>query len=641
MPIITPRSSTDTITVKTMPNSTIQRRPDWWNAGSKNELAEQMLASVQYLTDFSQQCYTQAALYARMYSNSPLYGFAGTNFTSLHTNHQMPADRPTMSVVTSCIDTLISRITQSRPRPIFLTDNSDYRQRNLAKQMNTFINGELYQTKAHELGPLILRDACIFGTGCIKVLEDQEKKISLERRLKTELLVDPNDSYYGKPRQIFEKKLVDRYVLMDMFPKYAGDIEKAQQAYPNTGGEASRTISDLVMVAEAWHLPSGPDATDGLHAIVCSEGVLMDKKWTKKFFPYVFQHYTPPLVGNWGEALVALLFGPQMEINKLLITISQSINLVGVPRVFVEDGSKVVKAHLNSSVGSIVTYRGTKPEYSVAPCVPREMYEQLQRLIDYAYQVSGISQLAASSLKPAGVTSGRALREYDDLQSDRFAALSKSYDNMYVDLAYQIIDKAIDIAERDGEYQTVYPNKDGTKEINLPDIGKLKDDPFVIQCYDASSLPRDPAGRLQTVIEMMQSGLVTPEAGRRLLDFPDIQQEEKLAHAAEERILQILDEIVEKGKFTPPDPFMSMELATTKVVQYYNLYMSAKLSEDRAEMLRNFFAQLAGMQADAMPEQPMAQPGQDPLQPQARPELPETSDMIPNVPEQGQGGMAA
>jgi hypothetical protein len=631
MPTITPKSDNNTITVKTMPNTTMERRYDWWNANNKAELADQMLANVQYLTDYNQMTYRQLALFARMYSNTPLYGFAGTNFSNMSTTQQIPADRPTMSVVNSCIDTLVSRLTQSRPRPVFLTDNGDYKKRNMAKQMNTFINGELYQTDAHELGKLILRDACIFGTGCIKILEDQDKKVVLERRLKSELLVDPNDSYYGKPRQLFEKKLIDRHVLVDMFPEYRSRIMKAQSAYPTTGGESTKTISDLVMVAEGWHLRSGPEATDGMHALACSEGLLMEDKWERDYFPYTFLHYSAPLVGFWGDALTSLLFGCQVEINKLLMTISQAIALVGVPRVFVEDGSKVIKSHLNNTVGTIVTYRGTKPIYEVAPCMPQEVYAQLQRLIDFAYQVSGISQLSAAAQKPSGLNSGTALREYDDLQTDRFASLSRTYDLMYVDLAEKIIDKACEIAERDGKYQTVYPDRDGTREINLPDVKRLED-PFVIQCYDASSLPRDPAGRLQKVTEMMQAGIITPPEGRRLLDFPDIQQDDKLANAAEERILKILDEIVESGKFTPPDPFMALSIATTKVVQYYNLYMAAKLEESKAELLRNFFSQLGQLQQAAMPPAPPPMPGGAGGTPQASPVPPPQNDMIPNAP---------
>lgn len=624
---ITPRVESNTVIVKTKTDSKKNAPSDWWNANSKREMADKMLGSVCFLKEQSQYRYRQASIYARLYGNMPLFGWVGTNMTRMNTSTQLPTDRPTMSVVTSCVDTLVSKLTQSRPRPIFLTDNGDYKQRNLAKKLNNFIQGELYQTKAYQLGELILRDAAVLGTGVVKVLEDQYKRVSLERRLLTELLVDPNDAFYGNPMQLYEIKLIERSVLYEMFSKSPGVVDKAEQAYPDSAGEGTKTVSDLVMVAEGWRLRSGPDATDGMHVIACSSGILSDEPYEKKTFPFGFLHYSPRLVGFWGQGLPERQMGTQCEINKILMTISNSINLVGVPRVFVEDGSKVVKAHLNNNVGAIVTYRGTKPSYEVAPCVPAEMYGQLQRLIQYAYQQEGISELSASSEKPAGLTSGEALREYNDTQTDRFAALSKRYDNLFVDLAYQIIDKAKDIAERDGKYQTVYPNKDGTKQVDLPDC-KMLEDPFVIQCFDASSLPKDPAGRLAKVTEMMQAGLISPQEGRRLLDYPDIEQVDKLASASEERILQVLDDIIDKGKYTPPDPFMDLVKANELVVQYYNLYAAAKLEESKLQLLQNFFNQLNGIVQEAM--QPPPQPGAEPM---ANPMATPQSELIPNVPQ--------
>ncbi|HPT62155.1 MAG TPA: hypothetical protein PLN81_11280 [Bacillota bacterium] len=627
MPKITSREATNSITVRTQPGSKNERAGTWWKANSKSELTEQLLGTAGFLKEQSQFRYRQAAVYARLYGNMPLFGWVGSNLSRIGNSNSLPIDRPTMSVISSCVDTLVSRMTQSRPRPVFLTDNADYKQRNLAKQLNNFLNGELYQTKAYELGALVIRDAAVLGTGVIKIFEDQEKKVCLERKLCTEILVDPNDSLYGDPRQLYEVKLVDRSVLAEAFPKYRSQIDKAQQAFVDSGSEATKTVSDQIMVVEGWHLESAKSAGDGRHVIACSEGVIFDEEYTKKKFPFVFLHYSPRLLGFWGQGLAEQLMGTQVEINKLLMTISQAINLVGVPRIFVEDGSKVVKAQLNNNIGSIVTYRGTKPQYEVAPCVPGELYMQLQRLIDYSYQQSGISSLAATSQKPAGLNSGAAMREYDDLQSDRFAALAKRYDNMYVDLAYQIIDLAKEIADRDGEYQTIYPNKNGTKQIDLPKADMLKN-PFVIQCYDVSSLPRDPAGRKQTVIEMMQAGLITPQEGRRLLDYTDIEQVDKLANAGEERILQVLDNIVDEGKFSPPDPFMDISLAEQLTTQYYNLYEPAKLDEERLEMLRQFFTQIQALKAQAAAA--MAPPPG--AMPQANPEAPAQSDMIPNVP---------
>lgn len=627
----------ETVSVKTKDDSLNPMKVfKWWKARSKGELCNQVLSTVVVLKEQQQYRYRQIGIYARLYGNMTLFNYIGASINKMKAN-TLPLDRPTMNVVQSCIDTLVSRVTQSRPRPVFLTDGGDYKERNLAKQLNGFIQGELFQTKAYGLAELLLRDAEVFGTGCAKIYETPDHKVGLERVLLTDLLVDPNDALLGNPRQLFQLKLVDREVLKEVFPKYKSEIAKAEQAFPTDAGDSQTTIADQIMVAEAWHLPSGEESGDGRHVIVCSEGVIFDsdsdgeKKFDKQTFPFTFLHYSPGLVGFWGQGLAEQLIGTQIEINKLLITISKAINLVGVPRIFVEEGSKVMSTAFNNEIGSIIKYSGTIPSYQVAPCVPVEMYDQLQRLINYAYQQSGISALAAMGKKPEGLNSGEAIRSYDEIQSDRFASLIRRYDNMFIDLAYRIIDKARDIAERDGKYQTVYPNKNGTKQIDLPQMDML-DDPFVIQCYDASSLPKDPAGRLEKVVEMMQAGIISMSEGRRLLDYPDIEQVDRLANASEERILQILDEIVDKGKYTPPDPFMNLELANQLVTQYYNLYAQSKLEEDKAQMLRDFFSQVQTIKQEAMAGAmgQMAPPIEG--APQALPEPLPTNPMIPNIP---------
>lgn len=599
----------------------------WWEAKDDTDLAGRMLTTAAFLKESQNYRYRQAAIYARLYGNMSLFSFIGSNMAKMDQMHGLPTDRPTFNLVQSCVDTLVSRISQSRPAPTFLTDNSDYKERNLAKKLNSFILGEFYQTKTYDIARTILRDALVEGTGCIKVFETQDEKVGLERVLLTELLIDPNEGIYGDPRQIYHIKLVDRAVVSEMFPKSRSEVKTAETAYPDNSSDSSKTVSDLVMVVEGWRLPSGPGAKDGRHTIACTSGVLFDEKWEKEKFPFVFLHYSPRLLGFWSQGLAEQLMGTQLEINSLLYTITRAIKLVGVPRVFIEDGSKVVKAHNSNEIGVIVTYRGTKPSYEVAPAVPQEMYAQLQRLIDYGYQQSGVSALQASSQKPAGLDSGEAIRTYDDISSDRFATLSRCYDNLFVDLAYAITDKAMEIAEREGKYQTVFPSKDGTRQIDLPKMSILKN-PFVIQCFNMSSLPRDPAGRMQKITEMIQSGMITIKEGRRLLDYPDLEQVEKLAKASEERIFQILDNIVEEGEYTPPDPFMDLELANETVVQYINLYSQCKLEEEKMQKLRNFFTQVQAIKQAATPPPAPA--------PQATPQPLPQSPLVPNaVPQPG------
>ncbi len=599
----------------------------WWKS-KKEDRGAQLLSTAAYLKETQAYRYRQAAIYARLYGNLSLFNFVGSNMTKLDTATGLPSDRPTFNVIQSATDTLVSRISQSRPSPVFLTDNGDYRERNLAKKLNNFILGEFYQTKAYALGEFVLRDALVEGSGVLHVFETTDNKVGLERVLLTELLTDPNESIYGDPRQLYRMKLVDRAVLMESFPKFKEEIKIAAQAYPDNSADSSKTVSDLVMVVEGWHLKSGKDAKDGRHTISCSAGMILDEEWDKEKFPFVFLHYSARLLGFWAQGLAEQLMGTQMEINSLLYTISKAIKLVGVPRIFQEQGSKVTKSHHNNDVGVIITYSGTKPSYEVAPCVPQELYAQLQRLIDYAYQQCGVSALQASSQKPAGLNSGEAIRSYDDISTDRFAALSRRYDNFYIDLAYQVIDLAKDICEREGKYSTVFPNKNGVKEIDLPKASLLQN-PYVIQCFNMSSLPRDPAGRMQKITEMIQSGMISIKEGRRLLDYPDLEQVEKLANASEERIFQILDDIIEEGDYLPPDPFMDLQFAKETVVQYYNLYSSAKLEEERCEMLRTFYSQTLALMGQATAGA-APQPGGN--APQAMPEALPTSPLIPNAP---------
>lgn len=620
---VRPSKPKSSVTFKTRPDQEAAVLAPWWMETKPDKAAALMLTTAAYLKESQAYRYRQAAIYARLYGNQSLFSFAGTNIAKIDNDHGLPQDRPTFNLVQSVTDTLVSRLSQSRPQPIFLTDNADYKQRNLAKKLNNFILGEFYQTKAYEKATIALRDALVEGTGVLHVYETPEHRVGLERVLLTELLIDPNEAMYGEPRQLYRLKLIDRDVLFANFPKFKEKIAIASEATPDNSSDSSKKVSDLVMVVEGWHLPSGKDSNDGRHTLACSSGFLIDEPFTKDRFPFAFLHYSPRLLGFWAQGIAEQLMGTQIELNQILFTISRAIKLVGVPRVFQEDGSKVVAAHHNNEIGVVVKYRGTKPTYEVAPCNAPELYAERDKLIQYGYQQCGVSALQASSQKPQGLDSGEAIRTYDDISTDRFASLSRRYDNTFIDLTYLIIDTAKDIAEEQGEYSTVYPNKNGTKEIDLPKAAMIQDT-FVVQCFTQSSLPKDPAGRLAKVTEMVQSGMITLQEGRRLLDYPDLEQVEKLANAAEERILQQLDDIIEHGKYVGPDPFTDLQLATQLSTQYINLYASAKLEEHKMDMLRQYFTQTQAIKQAAMPP-PMPMP-------QAGPQPAPTSPLVPNTP---------
>lgn len=635
---ITPRKDNNTVSVKTsMGKKDVNQQYDWWKADTKEQRATQAISTAAYLKELLLYRYRQASMFARLYGNMPIYNFIGSGFNRYQFAANLPQDRATMNVIQSVIDTKVSRIAQSKPRPLFLTNGGDYKNMDLSEQMNRFIQGELFQVKAYEKGQDFLRDSEVWGSGWWKIIETQDHKVGLERKLLTDLLFDPNDAFYGSPRCLYEFKIIDREVAIDMVQKNAkssqnakSKIERAEQAYIDNSNDSQRTTSDQIMLVEAYRLPSCIDAGDGCHVIACSAGSVLDEDFNKDKFPYVKLDSSPRMVGMDGQGAAERLMGSQVSINKLLQTMEASINLNAVPRIFLEEGSKVVKAHINNNVGSIVTYRGTVPQFATGTTgLGQDVFAHLERIIKFAYQQEGVSLMNAGGQKPAGLNSGEAIRSYDDIQTDRFAAQEYRYHQAYVDLAYLIIDKAIDICEEQGSYQTVWPNKNGNQEVNLPDIKLLKDNPFVIQCMDTSSLPIEPAGRIATITERMQAGIYSPQQGIALMESLDLVQEDQLMTASEKRIRKILDNIVKDGKYQPPDPFMDLNQAQLILNQYYNLYEQNKLEESKAQMLRDFKTQIDMLKLAAQP-QPVPAP-QTQAVPQARPQ----SDILPQVPPPG------
>ncbi len=589
----------------------------WWLAQDDKTLCAQLLSTTEYLKKTNAARIKQASVFTRLFCGKPLYNFLAAS-SALDSSNQLPIGRPTANVVYSCTDTLVSRISQDRPDPTFLTDGGNYRERRLSKSATQFAQGELYRLKGYELGTKSIRDACVLGDGLIKVF-GRDKKVSAERTLPTELLTDYNDAYYGSPRELIQLKIVDRGVFLSLFPDQEHIIEGAASGNVDSTPRSTETVSDQFIIAEGWHLPSNELAKDGRHVIACSNGLLFDEPYKKKIFPFVKTGYNPNIVGWFSQGLAEILMPTQMELYRLLIIASQSIELMGVPRVLMEEMSKILETSFNNRIGSMIKYRNTPPEFVNAQSNHPEMYSFIQWLISNAYQIAGLSSLSAGGVKPAGLNSGEALRENDAIQEGRFAAFQQRYQDTFVDLSYLIIDTAQDIVEENGgNYKTVFYDKDGTREIDFKSIGLLKDT-YVIQCYNESSLPKDPAGRQSRLSEMFAAGEITQQEFRRMSAFPDLKQSDQLAAALEERILKSLDDIIDNGAkgYKAPDPFIldPTDLATTLTVNYINKYSVTNLEEEKMDLLVYYFSQIQDLKAEATP--PPVQPQEEPQQPLA------------------------
>ncbi len=546
-------------------------------------------------------------------------------------------DRLTYNIVQSCIDTLTSRISQNKPKPMFLTQQGDSKLQRKAKKLDAFFYGVFYENDLYKLMPKIFRDACVFGEGILHCYSELGR-IRYERVLPYEILVDYLESHYGPEStySMFRIKNIDRTVLAEMYPGNAEDIAKMSNTSVYISA-ANRSVSDTVTVVEAWRLPVG--GSKGRHCIVTDSCTLVDEEYEENHFPFAIMRYSPRLYGFYAQGMAEQLVPLQVEINRTLISIQRSLYLGGTHKIFVKSGSKVIKSHFDNMIGTIMEYAGdTAPQYVVPQLVQPEIYSHLENMIQKGYQLPGVSQLSASSLKPMGIDSGKALRAVDDIQVQRFQTIAQGYEALAVDCSKIGVPVARRAYEEHGEIKVNVPGKRFIETIKWSEVN-MENDQFQLQIYPVSKLPNDPEGRLATIQEMMQAGLLTPDKGRRLLDFPDLEAEENLFNAINDYLHKILDAMVEDDEFTAPEPFDDLQSARKLALEYYAQGKLNNIGEDKLELLRRFMSQIdmlltppAPPPGAPMPGQP-AMPGQDQGQPQAVPAAPPVSPILPNSPQ--------
>ena len=568
----------------------------WWR--DKHDLHARIFSYIKNLDQ--RQSYKQQdnLRNMRLYGNHEFAGINAYNYMRTEQSYNVQ-NRVTLNIVQSMVDTVTSKIGKNRPRPYFLTDDGNFTLKRRAEKLSQFGEGCFYATDFYEKAQQAFQDSCIFGTGAVKIYR-QDDKIVAERIFIDELMIDDSESYYCQPRQMHQRKWIHKDVLKDMFPKSKGAIDAAAN---DTGrqDEFKDRLGDMLLVVESWHLKSGKTATDGRHVISINNETLFDGEWDKDYFPFVFFRWNQKPLGFWGQGIAEQLTGLQLEINKLLRTIQVSMHLVSVPKIFLEASSKIVDAHLNNKIGGIIRYAGTKPDQGTLGSIPPELFAHVDRLYSRAFEIVGISQLAAQSVKPGGLDSGKALRTFNDLESERFMSVSQRYEQTYMDAVKIMIDTAKDISEDTGNYDVKVPGSGFLKTIKWDDVN-MEDDQYLLKVFPASALSQTPAARLQEVQELMQAGLVSKEDGMKLLDFPDLKAYYNMANAGAEDIERQIELMMDTGEYESPEPFQNLKYGVVKMQQAYLMYKSQKAPEDRLELLRQWMSDAKNLTDSAAQE---------------------------------------
>lgn len=584
----------------------------WWLL-PKEQTHESVFATVAAM-DKTQSWLEQHYLdMARLYGNADILGLNASSYYRTSPEYNS-TKRLTYNIIKSCIDTVAAKIAKNKPKPMFLTDGGDWSLQRRAKQLTKFNEGAFYATDLYKKAPIIFRDAAVFGTGLCKLYQ-MDGELKAERVLPFEIRVNEAESFYNDPRQMHQVKTISREVLAEMYPKAKAEILNANDSARE--GSFDRDMADQIAIIESWHLPSSKDAKDGKHTICIHNKTLLTEPWERSRFPFAIMKWSPRLMGWRGMGLSEELMGIQVEINRILKVITQIIKLT-VPKLFVEKGSKVVYAHFNTEIGGIVEFSGTKPVYDFLQAVPPDLIKQLETLYARGYEIAGVSQLAAQSKKPTGLDSGKALREFNDIESERFMLIGMEYEDFFMQAADHFVDLAEEIKKDGGSLKMMVPGKKNVSIIDWNEIN-LERDQYIMQAFPVSSLSNTPAGKLQDVQELLQGGLIPREEALRLLDFPDLESVTQDLVAAQEDIEMIIEQMIEKNNYVSPEPFQNLAYGIKRIQSAYLRAKLNKVPEANLELLRRWVEEANNLITASAPPQNNNNAGLAPLPAEAMP----------------------
>lgn len=551
-----------------------------------------------------------------------------------------PGAQVVENVIASNVDAITGSLATDIVRAKFETTGADWKTQRRARELQYWTDGA---DAALELDGHVrekVREASKKGTGVVRVDNNAYGELEATSPLIDDILVDegalqPN----GQPMEVFQRHRIDRDELAAQHPDYETEIQESEPStresiYSVAWGrwfDDGRLQRNQIGMLEGWILPVGrkgrPGYKRGRHFKAIARAVILDEKWEEKGFPFAKFVWVPRPGAWYGISGAERIAGHQRRLNKQNWQFDRQLDQHAVPTTYVDPADANIMPVTHNELGTIAVSRGSRPVTVIPQAIGAEQFTRHRDIKDGSFEEFGQSRLQATAMKPAGIDSGVALREYKDQSSDRFG--SQTVDIELFKLECILL--AIRAARRLGSKAPTYYRQTfmrGTQKIRFSQVDP---DETKTQIAPASKLARTPAGRKQAVIELAQAGLITTDESRRLLQHEDVERELSLYTAALENIDRALED-VKDGFIVMPHEFMNLAMCVRRGEAELNSSEQNGAPENVLEGLRQFtvvaawilaqkeMAAAPAMGAAPMPAGPGA-PGAMPMDPMAPPML--------------------
>lgn len=487
---------------------------------------------------------------------------------------------PSINVIKSCIDTLTSKIAQSKVRPFFNCINGTFKDINVCKNAQQFFDQYFEIEEVNKKVSMAFRDACIFDHGVLYV--DAENK-AITKALPWQVFVRPSELTYNN--------LTRAYYCQNDFPvsmlpeKYRKQIEK------------NNPSSQYVTYGVYY------DTVEKCKAVYISElDFVSIEKYEGNRVPFIFLWYNNPIHGGSSVSVVDMLYGIQTEVNTLMSKVKDASQLSPALTFFLPDDATIKSSQLNNRVGNIVTYKATSdmsgsPVTVATPAFIDNQYITLiQQLKETAYEMVGISQLSAQSKKPTGLNSGVALQTMEDVESERFEEQLNQVIRCYVEIAktcLRVFDKN----------DTILPDTPNRVSIKWSDIVS-EEKKMQIQFSAADSLSKDPSVKLQQLQQLAAVGVIPRERIAQFMELPDLEGGYSLSNNAINAVLSVIRDCIENDNFDIPD-YIPIDMLMTEIINTQLSLRAANYekNKDDIDKLNELYNNAIKMQMTAAAQQ--------------------------------------
>ncbi|WP_407453969.1 hypothetical protein [Methanobrevibacter sp.] len=433
---------------------------------------------------------------------------------------------PNINVIQSCIDTLTSKIAQSKVRPFFNVVGGTFDDLQVAKQSQQYFDLFFDKEKVNKKISEAFKNSCIFDTGVIYIDKDNK---SIHNVLPHQVYIRGSEKQYGNiTRVFFERHHFPRTLLPEEVLK---NVKMDNLEYMDYG---------------IYY-----DTYNHIECHTLNGRINLIKKYESDTIPFVFIHYNIPVSGLSSLSVVDALYTIQQNIDLVMSKISDAMELTPANTIFMPEGSGISPSKMNNKIGQIFQYTLTpnmtgNPVGVVTPAFIDEQYLRLlEMLYSKAYEIVGVSQLSAQSKKPQDLESGVSLATMEDIESERFETQLNQVVQAYVDVAKTCI-------RIFNPNEDILPASSKRLPIKWKDVVKASDN-MVIQYSAADSLSKDPSTKLKQLEALAQGGVIPQSRIGQFMEIPDLETGFNIVNNVNNAIMAIISDCINKNEYDVPE----------------------------------------------------------------------------------------